>query len=275
MIRSIKIISAVCVLLLSCEDRLDQDMNPPVFEMTAPQFGDQLWHRDSSLHIKGQVSDESGVAAVRLYIHSGLDGHSHARQNFIQWSYEAIWEYATESLVAVDVNVPFPPNMLGGPYHVELHAVDQWGNVTSFADASSLAKQVLIIRDDQAAITISDFIYANNQLSINGLVTPQGHAIDFVAITIGTYTAHLGYLAEEELLITRYFGQSKHLSTPRGILVSGDELIKENDGSIKIERILVYEPLAVNVNEVLQLKIVAEDAIGSVSIWQVRINPSL
>lgn len=263
-------------MLWSCEEPIEnKDFDPPSITMQLPIHRSTVMHSDSSLHIAGFVQDESGVSQLYLHIHSGLDGHSHGRESFIQWYHEEVLELPAAIHHSFELNLKFPHNMLGGPYHVELHAVDIFGNATSHAQSNSVAIQVLVKRDDQPVIEFENSYVETGKMYVSGKISPKEREITFVSLALSKDgSGQLGYHVEEEYLDIRYYGQSQHLSTPSGILINGEQLTKEADGSVIIEKLLAEKGLNTFSAEHPILKIVVEDEIGSVTVFQQPENQS-
>lgn len=258
-------------IFCSCEKSADPDLEAPVMELEFPLFGQIINHADSSFTVRGNISDRSGLSEAVIFIHGGFDGHGHGRQTHVAWMKSEIVILDGVKDYAFNETLNMPPNILGGPYHYEMFAVDIHGNSTSHAVGNSIAHQIIIHRDDQPEILVTDTHMENGMLYIDGMIMPRGRAITFVGVTLSeTDDEHLGYLVEEELFGRHYFGQTKYVTNAAGVIVSGMPLTIENDGSINLSN-LMPQGIDTGNKENMLLKINVEDEIGSVSLFQARL----
>lgn len=157
----------LAIVLFSCEtddDRL-RDLAPPVIapaegqEEIRPFSGEVRGPSTDHAHVRFAVEDPSGIAQIRVDIHSSFDGHTHGRimTDFEPLNVDDI--YSPESshpnfLIprgATKVNINGPEtdifwagpgsrvsgNVLAGPYDFTIQAIDVHGNQTTFADGSN------------------------------------------------------------------------------------------------------------------------------------------
>jgi hypothetical protein len=151
----------------SCETDDDQirDMDAPVIgpadgrDEIRPRYEEVNPGTKDYLHVRFGVDDPSGIAQIRVDIHSSFDGHTHGR---IKTDFERLDVDDIYSPDAADPTFRFPRgstrvsvdgpgtdiywggsasrvsgNVLAGPYDFTIQAIDVHGNQTSFADESS------------------------------------------------------------------------------------------------------------------------------------------
>lgn len=155
------------VLAFSCETDDDQirDLEAPAIgpadgrDAIRPLEEEVNPAAKDHLHVRFGVDDPSGIAQVRVDIHSSFDGHTHGR---IQTDFERLDVDDIYSPDAANPTFRFPQgatrvsvdgpgtdiywggnasrvsgNVLAGPYDFSIQAIDVHGNQTSFGDDSN------------------------------------------------------------------------------------------------------------------------------------------
>ncbi|HSI74644.1 MAG TPA: DUF4625 domain-containing protein [Lunatimonas sp.] len=154
-------------LAFSCETDDDQirDLDAPVIgaadgrDAVRPMEEEVNPATKDHLHVRFGVDDPSGIAQIRVDIHSSFDGHSHGR---IMTEFERLDIDDIYSPDAANPDFRFPHgatrvsvdgpgtdiywagnssrisgNVLAGPYDFSIQAIDVHGNQTSFGDNSN------------------------------------------------------------------------------------------------------------------------------------------
>lgn len=201
------------MLTLSCENDDNQipDLDAPVI---GPANGhDEIYphHEDvnasvrDSLFVRFAVEDVSGIAQIRVDVHSAFDGHAHGRikTDFEKLEVDDIYSPdATNPAFrfpqgATQVNIDGPNthifygnnssrlsgNVLAGPYDFIIQAIDVHGNQTSYDDDSNYLATVYLQRPYAPEIEITNLHddelegEAGQPLAVEGSIRKTTHPL--------------------------------------------------------------------------------------------------
>jgi hypothetical protein len=310
---SVKFTFAAAALLLlgfsACnrtEDELINDRQAPEFvEIARPRTqggegvvkirGSYLEVRSENsthMHVRGTVRDNRALSQMRIDIHGSHDGHSHARiaagelppfrvdevvdlGGVPEFNFDEDFYYDTE-------------NFRAGPYHVNLHAVDQAGNTTSFADGSSIIRGIYLKRpympliaidgDPEEALDELSFA-AGEALTLPGFIQHRRGGLDlattFVRVSVvedddheETNGSH-GHTAHQ-----RIWGESAYLRDNTGAPLRGAAIPDFPGNQLPLPQLFAgdnaYTLSAQDNGMVLRLEV--EDAGGNLAVREFTLN---
>jgi len=262
-----------------------------------PVLGFETADEADHLSVKFSVHDPSGINQIKVGIHSGFDGHSHARlsNEFVPLHVSDIYSAAASNPAfqiasgVTSVNIDdvasdiywegdrsrIDGNVLAGPYHFSIEASDVHGNQTSHADHSIYSTTFILHRPYAPLVTVtnlSDGVLegeAGQQLAIEGSIKTGNHALGsalkFVWIRLteegGDEDDHSGH--DHRIAAGDLYERSWGTSTWRKDVTSDGNL--SDNASIDLATILSNEiPLPDN-HAHLDLIIWAEDINGNIT----------
>ena len=90
-----KLISALFISMafIACDkddddnDTVAPDTTPPIVMLTEPH-DDESISKGDELHIEGEVTDDRGLAQMKIDIHYAGDGHGHGGKTSMEFEYE-------------------------------------------------------------------------------------------------------------------------------------------------------------------------------------------
>lgn len=261
-----------------------------------PVLGFETSDDADHLSVKFSVHDPSGINQIKVGIHSGFDGHSHARlsNEFVQLNVSDIYSAAASDPAfqiekgVTSVNIDdvasdiywegdrsrVDGNVLAGPYHFSIEASDVHGNQTSHADHSIYSTTFVLHRPYAPVVTVTNLSdgelegEAGQQLAIAGSIETGNHALGsalkFVWIRLteeGGDDDHSGHdhrVAQGDL----YEGVWG-TSTWRKDVISGGNLT--DNASVDLATILSNDISLPNDHAHLELIIWAEDINGNIT----------
>ncbi|EON76578.1 hypothetical protein ADIS_3028 [Lunatimonas lonarensis] len=197
----------------SCETDDDQlrDMEAPVIgaadgrDAIRPGHGEIRAATTDHMHVRFSVEDPSGIAQVRVDIHNGFDGHTHGR---IQTDFELLNVNDIYSPDASNPSFRFPQgatrlnvdgtgtdiywggnnsrvsgNVLAGPYHFTIQAIDIHGNQTSYGDGSNYLATFYIRTPYAPEVSVTNLHdgeiegEAGEALEVEGFIRKTSHTL--------------------------------------------------------------------------------------------------
>lgn len=247
------------------------------------------------LSVKFSVYDPSGINQIKVGVHPGFDGHSHARisNEFVQLNISDIYSAdASNPAFQIEkgvtrVNIDdiasdiywegdqsrIDGNVLAGPYHFSIEASDIHGNQTSYADNSIYSTTFILHRPYAPLVTITNLSDgeleggAGQQLEIEGLIKTGDHALGsalkfvWIRLTEEGEEDHSGHdhrIAEGDL-----YERSWGTSTWRNDVTGGGDL--PNNTSVDLASILSNNIALPNSHAHLELIIWVEDINGNIT----------
>ena len=304
---NMKILSISLVLIVftaACNSDIDavNDRDAPVIDKAAghdelhPVLGFEAPAETDHLPVKFSVHDPSGINQIKVGVHPGFDGHSHARisNEFVQLTVADVYsadasdpafqiEKGVTSVniddVAADIywegdRSRVNGNVLAGPYHFSIETSDTHGNQTSHADNSIYSTTFILHRPYAPLITVDNLSDGElvgdtgQQLEIEGQIKTGDHALGsalkFVWIRLtedGDEDDHSGHnhrIAEGDL-----YEKTWGTSTWRTNVGSDGDL--PNNSSIDLATILSNGIALPNGHAHLELIIWAEDINGNIT----------
>lgn len=147
------------------------------------------------MHVRFQVNDDSGISEVLVDIHHGFDGHTHGKTQgaFEHLSYRKIYDANGSKSLNIDSNFDdvywagngsvIADNVLAGPYHFSIDAIDIHGNGTSSAANNNYSVTFFIERAYAPAIAITNLHDGeldgekNEPLEVQGTIEKTTHAL--------------------------------------------------------------------------------------------------
>lgn len=198
-------------LAFSCETDDDQirDLEAPVIgpadgrDAIRPTEEEVNPAAKDHLDVRFGVDDPSGIAQIRVDIHSSFDGHAHGR---IQTDFERLDVDDIYSPDAANPTFRFPQgatrvnvdgpgtniywegnssrvseNVLAGPYDFSIQAIDIHGNQTSFGDDSNYLATFYLQRPYAPQVNITNLHdgelegEAGKPLVLEGMIHKSGH----------------------------------------------------------------------------------------------------
>lgn len=128
-------LSALMLITTACstDDNLS-DTTPPVLEWSLP-FDESHLSPGDELPIQFTVSDQVGLAAVKISIHYGGGHHHRFTNEHFEWQYEQIItiegnHYAYDNTLIIPSYLNDQP-IKQGDYHMGIHVLDTSGNETT------------------------------------------------------------------------------------------------------------------------------------------------
>lgn len=182
---------AAPALFFACESEDNQpDITAPVITLEEPHMGDRF-AAGVGMHVHGLATDNDELSMLNITVHDVLDGHSHGRRMDV-FSYDQSFSM-NGSQFEIDQHIDVPSEATAGPYHLILQATDVSGNVTSFADGSSIELEIWITNDGMAHVHFEDVngaevseyeVEPGVALEFYGEVEDQG-GIDHIEVIVG------------------------------------------------------------------------------------------
>jgi len=129
--------------LYSCsEDAEFKDVKAPVITLVSPAE-EAVFSPGDTIHVEAVLEDETGLATWQVTIHENSDGHSHGRLKAAEFAFEKSFDVSGKR-VEVSEKIAIPADAETGHYHFIVKAIDQLGNATSFADGSTVEREIEI-----------------------------------------------------------------------------------------------------------------------------------
>ena len=178
---------------MSCDDLDVIDTSAPSIEVIEPAMGSSLT-AGTFAHFEARFMDDIELATYNIEIHENFGSHSHGRiariyedPSLNKWSYKQnflIPEGLTLFQAVLEDEILVPEDVLAGPYHFIVQAIDMAGNATSFQDDSAVELEVYIENESQALIIISNLVEDELELEVGVRFLVEGTVSD---PTIGAY----------------------------------------------------------------------------------------
>jgi hypothetical protein len=232
------------------------------------------------MHVRFQVNDPSGISEVLVSIHHGFDGHSHGKTqgNFEHLSVRKIYPGNGNTRLNIDSNFDdiywegtssvVTGNVLAGPYHFMVDAVDIHGNQTTAGANNNYMATVQIDRPYAPNVSVTNVVNGalegikNTPLDVLGSITKTADALSsdivFLKIKLMEEDGHVHKNASGELFEAKW-------GTSRWTTDSGPAL--PNATTINFSDLLMGASQIILPNEHghFELEIWAEDAEGNVT----------
>lgn len=198
---------------ISCETDDDQiqDLTGPVIgpadgrDEIRPEHEEVRAATTDHMHVRFAVEDPSGIAQIRVDIHSSFDGHTHGRvmTDFERLNVDDIYSPDAGNAAfrfpegATRVNVDGPGtdvywagpssrvqgSVLAGPYDFIVQAIDVLGNQTSYADGSTYLATFYIHTPYAPEVSITNLHdgelegVAGQALDVEGVIRKTAHEL--------------------------------------------------------------------------------------------------
>lgn len=108
------------------------DTTPPVVTLTEPH-DDESIARGTDLHVEGEITDDRGLAQMKIDIHYAGDGHGHGGKTSMEFEYEAVITISgTKWQFHEDIAIPNEADT--GKHHLIIYALDAAGNQAQFVE---------------------------------------------------------------------------------------------------------------------------------------------
>lgn len=314
------LLAILLVGLWACEkeeDPANQDLEAPVFqEITRPrteggsgvvklrgEYAEVRGENSTHWHIRGTVTDNVGLSELKVDVHGVHDGHSHGRTNFLpEYSFEYVVNLNGETEFTFD-DPDFEGRILyydgsstaiegtnfrAGPYDVILHAVDQAGNTTSFAEGSSILRQIYLRRPYQPLIAITadpnesvdelEF-EPGEQLEIDGWIQQNRGAgdlafpVSFIRINIVEDDHDHSHRKLDEVRYEATWGASHYLTNSAGGPLTGRTLPAFQNNMLMFNTLLAEVPYTLSEgDDHMTLRIEVEDEGGNLAIREFELE---
>jgi len=163
------------------------DTTAPTIEVKDPAMGEYFDANDYA-HFEATFVDDLELATYNIEIHDNFGGHSHGRiaatnddPSLIKWSYKEsflIPEGLTLFQAELEDEIEIPANVMAGPYHFIVQAIDKAGNATSFQDDSAVELEIYINNDSQSQINITNLEDDELEIEAGLLFMVEGEVSD-------------------------------------------------------------------------------------------------
>jgi len=188
-------------MLNACSNNnLSLDLTPPLIVINNPKNGEKF-DAGSFMIFNAIFSDDRALGTFSIDIHNVFDGHGHGRKvedpDLVKFSFKKNYELPNDKvfIVAMPDEIKVPDNTFAGPYHFIVQAIDIEGNATSYQDASTIEREILIMNESMAQINIINLvndeleIEANIPFVVEGSISDPPHpalyGIEEVYISLG------------------------------------------------------------------------------------------
>lgn len=175
---------SLSLLLVACEKDDDDnnsngDTTKPVISLNTPVEDDEVT-AGSTLHVDGNITDNSALSEMRIDIHFAGDGHSHGKTRSLEWDWDSTinisgreWDF--------HYDVPVPAEADSGVYHVLVYALDAAGNQGDF-----VSREIIVVpnsaagNDAEAPVITVTAPSHTGEAEVHGgdLITVQGNVTD-------------------------------------------------------------------------------------------------
>lgn len=118
--------------IVSCSDDDNTlDNEKPTIVINEPT-ANEIFHAGEEIHVDVDFTDNVALASYKIDIHYGGDGHTHSikaedHDHGIQWNYETTGTISGTT-ANVHLHIDVPADVLEGPYHFGVFAIDAAGN---------------------------------------------------------------------------------------------------------------------------------------------------
>ncbi len=121
--------------LISCSET--GDTTKPVINLISPTDGEAVAADGEGMHFEMELSDDKGLAAYKIEIHSNFDGHSHSvaarsedDSETVDFYYNNTWDDIAGQLNATvhHHEIVIPTDATHGDYHFIVYCTDEAGN---------------------------------------------------------------------------------------------------------------------------------------------------
>ncbi|MEO0333288.1 MAG: DUF4625 domain-containing protein, partial [Bacteroidota bacterium] len=247
------------------------------------EYMEVLPENSTELLLQGELSDNRALSEMRIDIHNSQDGHTHARYE------QRLPGFRVDEVVQLDGNshtinrnISYDDrDYLAGPYHVILHAVDNAGNSTSFADGSSIVRSVYLKRPYMPLIALANDPdemleqlsgTAGNALDVEGYLeqrrTDHDFAITFIRLSLVQDTDRTDNADwQGDTSYEAMWGESQFLRDNTGAMLNGEDIPTFNDDQLPLTILWENQPytLAASDHERV-LRIEVEDEGGNLAV---------
>jgi len=237
--------------LMACEDDDEAvDVTAPTITVSEPVMGESF-DEGGTIHFEAEFEDDIGLSTYNINIHNNFDGHSHARLAATAFAFNQSYDLSG-TLDDVHQDVAIDADVIAGPYHFIVEAIDASGNSTTFAEGTSVTMEIWIHNDEMAHIHFEDETgsevdeyegVVGQALRFYGEVEDQSGNLDHVMIMVGhleeggEHEGHDHGRIEDESIFEEEFeveGQSsvaiQELLADANIVVTQDHLDELEEG---------------------------------------------
>jgi len=169
------------------------DITAPEINVLKPQAWDSLVTGEF-VAFDATFMDDLELGSYSIDIHDNLDGHGHGRisqpnddPSLERWTFKSNYSIPEGYIMFVaqhDDDIEVPGDVMAGPYHFVVQAVDQAGNATNYQDGSTIEFEVLITNDSQPIVNITNLVEGELEIEAGVLFAVEGDISD---PTTGTY----------------------------------------------------------------------------------------
>jgi len=163
------------------------DVEPPTIEVIQPESHGYM-NAGGYVNFEGIFKDDLELGSYSIDIHDNFDGHGHGRiaipsddPALIKW-YSKNNYTIPEGMIIFnaqhDDDIEIPANIMAGPHHFIVQAVDKVGNATSYQDGSTVEMEVFITNDSQPIVNITNMVNGELDIEVGVLFMVDGDIID-------------------------------------------------------------------------------------------------
>ncbi len=247
------------------------------------EYMEVLPENSTELLLQGELSDNRALSEMRIDIHNSQDGHTHARieQRLPGFRVDEVVQLNGTSHTINQTIRYDDRDYLAGPYHVILHAVDDAGNSTSFADGSSIVRSVYLKRPYMPLIALADDPdetleqlsgTAENALVVEGYLEQQrdehNFAITFIRVSLvrdtdrDNDTDWQGDTSYEAM-----WGESQFLRDNTGAMLTGQAIPTFTNDQLPLATLWKNQPYSlISSDHERVLRIEVEDEGGNLAV---------
>ena len=273
--------------LTSCDETEEIDTTAPSIELFEPGAGEQF-AAGSNLEVAATFQDNLNLATFSIDIHNNFDGHAHGRiktdPSLLKWSFSESFEISgTSANITLSDDITIPAEVMAGPYHFIVQALDADGNATSYDDDSTIEIEIYLTNNSMPQIDALNLVDGELEVEPGVPFTIEGIIMDPTPVTsayagIHTIAIMLGEDHEDEHSHDHSSGRLKDEEHLFEVVYEENELAQfETDNGYQLENLMGSFTLTQAMADALEsdhlvLTVQADDEQGNIAISKIPVH---